>query len=37
MRDSVVDMEKMNRIQNAGLLIERNQQERAVSEAHLNL
>ena len=37
MRDSVVDMEKMNRIQNAGLLIERNRQERVVSKAHLNL
>lgn len=37
MRDSVVDMEKMNRIQNAGLLVERNQQARVMDEAHLNL
>ena len=37
MRDSVVDMEKMNRIQNAGLLIERNQQARVMDEAHLSL
>lgn len=37
MRDSVVDMEKMNCIQNAGLLIERNQQARVMDEAHLSL
>lgn len=37
MSDSVMDMEKMNRIQNAGLLIERTLQEKVVNEAHLNL
>lgn len=37
MSDSVMDMEKMNRIQNAGIIIERNLQEKAVSVAHHNL
>ena len=37
MEDSVVDMEKLNRIQNAGLLIERNIQARAMNEVNTNL
>ena len=37
MKDSVVDMEKVNRIQNAGLLIERNYQARVMREANMNL
>lgn len=37
MRDSVIDMEKLNRIQNAGLLIERNYQARVMHEANMNL
>ena len=37
MRDSVIDMEKLNRIQNAGLLIERNHQARVMHEANMNL
>ena len=37
MEDSVVDMEKLNRIQNAGLLIERNIQARAMDEVNTNL
>ena len=37
MEDSVVDMEKLNRIQNAGLLIERNIQARAMDEINTNL
>ena len=37
MRDSVIGMEKVNRIQNAGLLIERNQQERVMNEVRMNL
>ena len=37
MRDSVVDMEKMNRIQNAGLFVERNHQAKAMNEVHLTL
>ena len=37
MRDSVIDIEKMNRIQNAGLTIERTNQARLMNEAHLVL
>lgn len=37
MRDSVIDMEKINRIQNAGLLIERNHQARVMHETNMNL
>ena len=37
MRDSVLDAEKMNRIQNTGLNIERKHQERAMGEAMLEL
>ena len=37
MKDSVIDMEKLNRIQNAGLLIERNHQARVMHEANMNL
>ena len=37
MRDSFIDMEKLNRIQNAGLLIERNHQARVMHEANMNL
>ena len=37
MEDSVVDMKKLNRIQNAGLLIERNIQARAMNEVNTNL
>lgn len=37
MHDSIMDMEKMNRIQNAGLLIERNRQAKDMNEAQLSL
>lgn len=37
MRDSMVDMAKMNRIQNAGLTIERNRQARQMAEARSRL
>lgn len=37
MQDSVLDMEKVNRIQNASLNIERNRQERKMTEARLKL
>lgn len=37
MHDSIMDMEKMNRIQNAGLLIERNRQAKDMNKAQLSL
>ena len=37
MKDSMLDMEKMNRIQNASLDIERNRQTREMNEARLKL
>lgn len=37
MQDSVLDMEKMNRIQNASLNIERNRQKQKMTEARLKL
>lgn len=37
LKDSVLDMEKMNRIQNISLNIERNRQKRVVEEARLKL
>ena len=37
MQDSVLDMEKVNRIQNTGLRIERNRQERQMNEARHRL
>ena len=37
MRDSMVDMAKMNRIQNAGLTIERNRQARQMADARSRL
>lgn len=37
MQDSVVDMEKVNRIQNAGLAIERTQQARMMDAANMTL
>ena len=37
MHDSIMDMEKLNRIQNAGLLIERNRQAKDMNEAQLSL
>lgn len=37
MQDSVLDMEKVNRIQNASLNIERNRQEKKMGEAQLRL
>lgn len=37
MHDSIMDMEKMNRIQNAGLLIERNRQAKDMNEVQLSL
>lgn len=37
MQDSVLDMEKVNRIQNASLKIERHRQERQMNEAHHRL
>lgn len=37
MQDSVLDMEKVNRIQNTSLNIERNRQEREMAEAKLKL
>lgn len=37
LKDSVLDMEKMNRIQNASLNIERNHQRRHIDEAHHKL
>ena len=37
MQDSVLDMEKVNRIQNTSLSIERNRREREISEARLRM